>query len=191
MKPIGFPFPALVGLEPLKLGLQLAAIDLRLSVLIRGDKGTGKSTAARGLVDLLAPGAPFVNLPIGATDDRLLGGLDVEKALKGEPALKPLANPANVPADLEGLRGEVQALRVEASDALRHLAVVRYDAFGDMGGHLSWSMALLDDGGNGVVLTSIHGRSEARTYAKNIATWSCDQAMSPEEEEAVKFARAG
>ena len=100
-------------------------------------------------------------------------------------------NPANVPADLEGLRGEVQALRVEASDALRHLAVVRYDAFGDMGGHLSWSMALLDDGGNGVVLTSIHGRSEARTYAKNIATWSCDQAMSPEEEEAVKFARAG
>ena len=89
MKPIGFPFPALVGLEPLKLGLQLAAIDLRLSVLIRGDKGTGKSTAARGLVDLLAPGAPFVNLPIGATDDRLLGGLDVEKALKGEPALKP------------------------------------------------------------------------------------------------------
>jgi hypothetical protein len=100
-------------------------------------------------------------------------------------------NPANVPADLEGLRGEVQALRVEAADALRHLAVVRYDAFGDMGGHLSWSLALLDDGGNGVVLTSIHGRSEARTYAKNIATWSCDQAMSPEEEEAVKFARAG
>ena len=100
-------------------------------------------------------------------------------------------NPANVPADLEGLRGEVQALRVEATEALRHLAVVRYDAFGDMGGHLSWSMALLDDGGNGVVLTSIHGRSEARTYAKNIATWSCEQAMSPEEEEAVKFARAG
>ena len=99
-------------------------------------------------------------------------------------------NPANVPADLEGLRGEVQALRVEAADALRHLAVVRYDAFGDMGGHLSWSMALLDDGGNGVVLTSIHGRSEARTYAKNIATWSCDQAMSPEEEEAVKFAKS-
>lgn len=100
-------------------------------------------------------------------------------------------NPANVPADLEGLRGEVQALRIEATEALRHLAVVRYDAFGDMGGHLSWSMALLDDGGNGVVLTSIHGRSEARTYAKNIAIWSCEQAMSPEEEEAVKFARAG
>jgi Protein of unknown function (DUF4446) len=99
-------------------------------------------------------------------------------------------NPAHVPADLEGLRGEVQALRLEAAEALRHLAVVRYDAFGDMGGHLSWSLALLDDAGNGVVLTSIHGRSEARTYAKNIAAWSCDQAMSPEEEEAVKFAKS-
>ena len=98
-------------------------------------------------------------------------------------------NPANVPADLEGLRGEVQALRVEAADALRHLAVVRYDAFGDMGGHLSWSMALLDDGGNGVVLTSIHGRSEARTYAKSISAWSCEQQLSPEEEEAIEHAR--
>jgi magnesium chelatase subunit D len=88
MRPPGFPFPALVGLDSLKMALQLAAIDHRLSVLIRGDKGAGKSTAARGLVDILATGAPFINLPIGATDDRLLGGLDVEKALKGEPALK-------------------------------------------------------------------------------------------------------
>ena len=96
-----------------------------------------------------------------------------------------------VPADVEGLRSEVQALRMEAAEALRHLAVVRYDAFGDMGGHLSWSLALLDDGGNGVVLTSIHGRSEARTYAKNITGWKCEQALSPEEDEAVKFAQAG
>ena len=99
------------------------------------------------------------------------------------------AHPARVPTDVQGLRGEVHALRAEVSDALRHLAVVRYDAFGDMGGHLSWSLALLDDGGNGVVLTSIHGRSDARTYAKNVTDWSCDQQLSPEEEEAIKFAR--
>ena len=100
-------------------------------------------------------------------------------------------NPATVPTDVAGLRAEVQALRAEAAEAVRHLAVVRYDAFGDMGGRLSWSLALLDDAGDGVVLTSIHGRSEARTYAKNISSWSCEQAMSPEEEEAVTFARAG
>lgn len=95
----------------------------------------------------------------------------------------------DLPTDVAGLRGEVQALGVETAQALRHLAVVRYDAFGDMGGHLSWSMALLDDGGDGVVLTSIHGRSEARTYAKNIRAWSCDQQLSPEEEEAVRLAK--
>jgi hypothetical protein len=94
-----------------------------------------------------------------------------------------------LPTDVAGLRGEVHALRTEVSDALRHLAVVRYDAFGDMGGHLSWSLALLDDSGNGVVLTSIHGRSDARTYAKNVSDWSCDQQLSPEEEEAIAHAR--
>ncbi|MDX6300478.1 MAG: hypothetical protein QOF53_1692 [Nocardioidaceae bacterium] len=100
-------------------------------------------------------------------------------------------SPSTVPADVEGLRAEVQALRLETAEAMRHLAVVRYDAFGDMGGHLSWSVALLDDGGNGILLTSIHGRSEARTYAKSIASWSCEQPMSSEEEEALTLARAG
>ena len=97
----------------------------------------------------------------------------------------------DLPTDVSGLRGEVQALRTEVGDALRHLAVVRYDAFGDMGGHLSWSLALLDDGGHGVVLTSIHGRSEARTYAKSISGWACEQQLSPEEEEAISHARPG
>jgi hypothetical protein len=94
-----------------------------------------------------------------------------------------------LPEDVHGLRQEVAALRAEAGDALRHLAVVRYDAFGDMGGHLSWSLALLDDAGNGVVLTSIHGRSDARTYAKNVAGWASAQQLSPEEEEAIAHAR--
>jgi hypothetical protein len=94
-----------------------------------------------------------------------------------------------LPEDVTGLRQEVAALRLETGDALRHLAVVRYDAFGDMGGHLSWSLALLDDAGNGVVLTSIHGRSDARTYAKSIASWTCEQQLSPEEDEAIRHAR--
>jgi Protein of unknown function (DUF4446) len=96
-----------------------------------------------------------------------------------------------LPEDVVGLRQEVAALRAEAAGALRHLAVVRYDAFGDMGGHLSWSLALLDDGGDGVVLTSIHGRSEARTYAKSIAAWTCQQQLSPEEDEALTHVRPG
>lgn len=97
--------------------------------------------------------------------------------------------PDPLPEDVQGLRQEVAALRVEAKDALKHLSVVRYDAFGDMGGHLSWSLALLDDAGDGVVLTSISGRSEARTYAKSIVEWTSEQQLSPEEEEAISHAR--
>jgi hypothetical protein len=110
-------------------------------------------------------------------------------ALRRQAASRRTAGADALPEDVLGLRQEVAALRAEAGDALRHLAVVRYDAFGDMGGHLSWSLALLDDAGNGVVLTSIHGRSDARTYAKNVAGWSSQQQLSPEEEEAVAHAR--
>lgn len=99
------------------------------------------------------------------------------------------ADAADLPQDALGLRHEVAALRGEAASALKHLAVVRYDAFGDTGGHLSWSLALLDDHGDGAVLTSIHGRTEARAYAKSIAAWTCEQQLSPEEEEAVRHAR--
>lgn len=101
----------------------------------------------------------------------------------------PRADEDGIPSDVLGLRQEVAALRAELGGAIRHLGIVRYDAFGDVGGRLSWSLALLDDRGDGVVLTAIHGRSEARSYAKGIAGWSCDQPMSPEEQEAVGSAK--
>jgi hypothetical protein len=92
---------------------------------------------------------------------------------------------APLPEDVLGLRQEVATLRAEARQALKHLAIVRYDAFGDMGGHLSWSLALADDAGDGVLLTSIHGRNDARSYAKTIAGWRCEVQLSPEEEQAL------
>ena len=110
-------------------------------------------------------------------------------ALRRQAMLRRAPAPDALPEDVTGLRQEVAALRVETAGALRHLAVVRYDAFGDMGGHLSWSLALLDDAGDGVVLTSIHGRSDARTYAKSVSSWTCEQQLSPEEHEAIAHAR--
>jgi magnesium chelatase subunit D len=89
MKSAAYPFSAIVGQEEMKLALLLAAVDWRIGVLLRGDKGAGKTTAARGLAALLPQPSPFINLPIGATEDRLLGGLHLEKTLKGEPELKP------------------------------------------------------------------------------------------------------
>jgi magnesium chelatase subunit D len=89
MKPAIYPFSAIVGQNDMKLALLLAAVDWRLGVLLRGEKGAGKTTAARGLAALLPEPAPFINLPIGATEDRLLGGLHLERALKGDPVLRP------------------------------------------------------------------------------------------------------
>lgn len=112
-----FPFAAIVEQTQLKTALLLCAVDPSLGgVLIRGDKGTAKSTAARALTDILpliervagcafncapnmpyqhcetcntkhatpqADSVPFVTLPLGATEDRVIGTLDLEQALKG------------------------------------------------------------------------------------------------------------
>jgi magnesium chelatase subunit D len=119
-----FPLAALVGQEQLKSALLLCAVNPGIGgVLIRGDKGSAKSTAARGLAGVMAPiqrvvgcayncapgepaascevcsgiasslettSVPFVNLPLGASEDRVLGSLDFERALKdGRKAFQP------------------------------------------------------------------------------------------------------
>ncbi|MCF5713462.1 MULTISPECIES: ATP-binding protein [Pseudomonas syringae group] len=76
-----FPLAAVVGADDLKLALCLTAIDPRIGgVLIEGPRGMAKSTLARGLADLLASGQ-FVTLPLGATEERLVGTLDLDAAL--------------------------------------------------------------------------------------------------------------
>ena len=90
-----FPLSALVGQEEMVAGLMLLAVDPSLGgLLLVGEKGTAKSTAARALAELL-PGspprpAPFRTVPLSVTEDRLLGGLDWESAIRsGRPVLQP------------------------------------------------------------------------------------------------------
>ena len=139
--------------------------------------------------DSLVAALLVIALVLGASG--LVLGLVAVRRTTGNARRLARRNPAALPADLPGLREEVQTLRGEVAGAVRHLGVVRYDAFGDVGGGLSWSVAMLDERGNGVVLTSIHGRSEARTYAKSVSGWAGEQAMSPEEQQAVSIARKG
>jgi hypothetical protein len=91
-------------------------------------------------------------------------------------------------SELARAKGELDIARSELADALRHVAVVRYDAFGDMGGRMSFTAALLDDSGDGLVITSINGRTEARAYAKGVKQGTSDQSLSPEETEAIALA---
>ncbi len=74
---------------------------------------------------------------------------------------------------------------------LRDVAVIRYDALQEMSGQLSFSLALLNSNGDGIVLSSINGRAETRTYAKIIVGGKGEQELSPEEEEAIRVARLG
>ncbi|MEE4153769.1 MAG: magnesium chelatase ATPase subunit I [Erythrobacter sp.] len=117
-----FPFSAIVGQDEMKQALLIAAVDPAIGgVMVFGDRGTGKSTAARALARLLPPipaiegcpygcskedkarypdvcgsgpvkkrAVPFVDMPLGATEDRVIGSLDLERALRaGEKAFEP------------------------------------------------------------------------------------------------------
>ena len=113
---MSFPFSAIVGQDEMKRALLIAAVDARIGgVMVFGDRGTGKSTAVRALAALLPPieaadagyqdgtprkgkvAVPFVDLPLGATEDRVVGALDLERALGAgvkafEPGLLARAN---------------------------------------------------------------------------------------------------
>ena len=78
--------------------------------------------------------------------------------------------------------------RVDGS--LSRLAVIRYDAYQDTGGHQSASMALLDSARSGIVLTAIQGRDYARIYIKELDRGRSAIALSPEEQQAVERAMA-
>ncbi len=90
-----YPFSALVGQAEMQLGLLIAAVDPMVGgVLILGHRGTGKSTAVRALADVLPPlnkrAVPVVDLPLGATEDRILGSINLERLLAtGEKVFEP------------------------------------------------------------------------------------------------------
>jgi magnesium chelatase subunit I len=122
INPPVFPFTAIVGQEEMKLALQLNVIDPKIGgVMIMGDRGTGKSTTIRAIADLLPEievikddpfnsdpedninveiakiKTPMIDLPLGATEDRVCGTIDIEKALTDgvkafEPGLLAKAN---------------------------------------------------------------------------------------------------
>lgn len=92
-------------------------------------------------------------------------------------------------ADVEKVQQQLAIAQRDVAAALRHVSVVRFDAFGDMGGRLSFTAALLDDNGDGLLLTSIHGHTESRMYLKTVVDRKVDGRVSAEEEEAIAHAK--
>lgn len=86
---------------------------------------------------------------------------------------------------------ETAQLRQRLSSVVRTVGFTRYNAFPDTGGELSFSAAFLDEAGNGMVLSSISGRSEGRLYAKQVTAGRSEQGLSDEEQTAVALALGG
>src|SRR4026207_1173309 len=89
---------------------------------------------------------------------------------------------------IRALHGTDKKQQTQIEGSVRNVALLRYDAFEDVGGRLSFSCALLDDQGNGVVLTSINGRQETRVYAKPVTQGTSSHNLSLEEEESIRRA---
>ena len=86
------------------------------------------------------------------------------------------------------LEGEMKALREDSGLAIQKLGVVRFNPFSDVGSDLSFSVALLDGGNNGVVITSLYNRNENRVYAKPIKSGQSNYTLSEEEKQALEKA---
>lgn len=89
---------------------------------------------------------------------------------------------------MDVLEQTVAVLQSQMPVCLRHAHLIRYDAYDDVGGEQSFSLALLDSQGSGLVLTSVYSRSDARVYAKSIREGRASHALSQDEERLLREA---
>jgi hypothetical protein len=154
---------------------------------------------SNGLVSVLA----IVSLALSVFVVLLLAPVALRTRVRRPPSGAPLEQRVDFLLDQQGmhirrLEGAVrdlvegdQKMGVLLETAVRHVGVVRFDAFEDMGGRLSFSAALLDGRGDGVVFTSINGRQDTRSYAKEVRGGTSVHHLSDEESQAIRQAMAG
>ncbi len=159
---------------------------------------------APGIVALAAAGAALIALIWALVLSLRVRKLrSAQKSVLGESGESDLvAHAVALQRAFEALHGRVEELaehldtRMAAAEdrldgAIAYRALVRYDAYNEMSGHQSTTIALLDADHNGVVLSSIAHRDTARLYCKQVHGGRGEQQLSPEEQEAVRLALAG
>jgi len=125
-----------------------------------------------------------------------------QRAVLGESSRDLVAHAAHLQSSFESLAqyvedfgtrldGRMDHAEQRLDGAVTHRALLRYDAYGEMSGRQSTSIALLDETQSGIVLSTIHHRDTARMYAKQIHHGQPELELSPEENEAVRLALAG
>lgn len=125
-----------------------------------------------------------------------------QRAVLGDRRQDLVSHAATLQAQFEALHGYVEDVaarldvRMQTAEqrldgAVAYRSLVRYDAYGEMSGRQSTSIALLDATRSGVVLSSIHHREQARLYAKQVHEGRGELELSPEEDEAIRLAMEG
>jgi len=152
------------------------------------------AAGALAVVALISCVAMAVALRRLRTDQRLVLGEGGERDI--------VAHAAAVEVGFEALRDYVEEVATRLDSrlataevglhrAISHCGLVRYDAYNEMSGRQSMSIALLDSSQSGIVLSSIHHRDQARLYAKQVVDGSAQLELSPEERQAVTLALSG
>jgi hypothetical protein len=149
---------------------------------------------AVALAALIVAAVALVRLRRLRADQRVLLGTGpaddlVEHAARIEQEFRSLhAYVGEIAARLDGRLGTAE---VRLDGTIAHRGLVRFDAYNEMSGQQSVSIALLDAMQSGIILTSIHHRDQARLYVKHMASGEPEYPLSPEEVEAVRVALAG
>jgi hypothetical protein len=152
------------------------------------------AAAAVAVVALLACAALSLNVRRLRRAQRLLLGDRQEQDLVAHAAAMQEAFEAlreYVGDTAKRLDGRLAGVETALRGTIAHRALVRYDAYNELSGHQSMSIALLDDEQSGIVLSCIHHRDQARVYGKQVHGGRGELELSPEEAEAVRLALAG
>jgi hypothetical protein len=153
-----------------------------------------------GIVALAGAAVSFLALCLGAVLYRQVRRLRADQqVILGEERADLVTHAATLDASFRTLHdyvtdvaarldGRVGVAEARLDGAIAHCGLIRYDAYNEMSGRQSTSIALLDSSKSGVVLSSIHHRDQARLYAKQVSEGKGELRLSPEEEEALRLA---
>jgi hypothetical protein len=175
------------SLSPMATYIAVFAMVLAYTALVAAYLALRTLAKVRRATAMLRSGRAEVTVPLDAITDEL------ERQGESTSALAEQLVDLHEYVDqqcAQTLRSVADAVAPSSDEvgALRNVALVRYDAFDDMSGRLSFSLALLDASADGVVISAIAAHNDTRVYAKGVAAGKGDHELSPEEQQAVKSA---
>ena len=156
-----------------------------------------------GIVALAALGLALIGLLVAALGWRRLGRVRADqRVVLGDGERDVAAHAADIQRQFASLHdyvvdvatrleGRLDVVEERLDGVIAHRAILRYDAYNEMSGRQSTTIALLDAQRSGIVLSSIHHRDQARLYAKQVVAGTSVVPLSPEEEEALRAALGG